>query len=73
MKVLDTTVLIDILRGRKEVEPVLSSKEVLLTTQINMFEVIRGLFYKNATPTETMEAKDFFEQIRVLPLDGDKS
>ena len=69
MKVLDTTFLIDLTRGNKDVLPILKKKEMLLTTQICMFEVIRGLFYRNTAPAKVQEIMSLFEDIRVLPFD----
>ncbi|MBI2137012.1 type II toxin-antitoxin system VapC family toxin [Candidatus Woesearchaeota archaeon] len=69
MKVLDSTFLIDLLNGRKETLDILNSNEQLLTTQANMFEVIRGIFLKGQSYDKFLEAKEAFESIRVLPLD----
>lgn len=68
MKVLDTTFLIDLLRGKPETQPLLQEKD-LLTTQINMFEVLIGLFYRKASPSTFLLTKELFEGIRVLQLD----
>lgn len=69
MKLLDTTFLIDFIRGKKETLKLLKTKEPLLTTQINMYEVIRGLFLQNVPSSQFMEIIEMFENIRVLPLD----
>jgi len=69
MKVLDSTLLIDLLRGDKAAHDLVNQNEFLLTTQINMFEVIRGLFLRNASAQKFAEAMELFENIRVLPLD----
>lgn len=69
MKVLDTTFLIDLLRGKKEALKVLNTKEPLLTTQVNMYEVIRGLFLKNITSSKFIEVMEMFSSIRLLSLD----
>jgi tRNA(fMet)-specific endonuclease VapC len=69
MKVLDTTFLIDFMRGSEKTLKIAKSKEILLTTQINMYEVIRGLFLQNISSSKIMEVLEFFENIRVLPLD----
>lgn len=68
MKVLDSTYLIDLLRGEKATLPILNSKELLFTTQINMYEVIRGLFLRKIDSHKFLDASDLFEHIRVLPL-----
>lgn len=69
MKVLDTTFLIDLLRGKMETLKIASSKEPLLTTQINMYEVIRGLFLKKITSQKFLDVIEVFENIKVLSLD----
>jgi len=69
MKLLDTTFLIDLLRGKKETEKIFRGNELLLTTQINMYEVIRGLFLRNVSSARFVEVMELFETTRVLPLD----
>ena len=68
MKVLDTTFLIDMIHGKKETEKVVESLEPLLTTQINMYEVIRGFIIKKIQQKKFLEIIALFENIRVLPL-----
>lgn len=68
MKVLDSTYLIDLLHGEKETLSILSSKELLFTTQINMYEIIRGLFLRKVASHKFIDASDLFEHIKVLPL-----
>ncbi|MBD3248694.1 PIN domain-containing protein [Candidatus Woesearchaeota archaeon] len=70
MKVLDTTFLIDFLKGKKETLKIIKSKEDLLTTQINMYEVIRGAFLRD-NPSELLKAEQLFENIKVLQIDDD--
>lgn len=69
MKLLDTTFLIDLLRGKRDALAVLDTKETFLTTQINMFEVIRGLFLQKTSSSHLPEILELFGEIRVLPLD----
>ncbi len=69
MKVLDTTFLVDVFRGKQEAIRIAKSKEVLLTTQINLYEIIQGLFLKNVSSTKFFEVQLLFENIHVLPLD----
>ncbi len=69
MKVLDTTFLIDLIRGKKETAEIMGLKEPLLTTQINMYEVIRGMFIRNISEEKYLQISEFFDQIRLLPLD----
>ncbi|MGH3939510.1 MAG: PIN domain-containing protein [Pseudonocardiaceae bacterium] len=64
--VLDTTVLIDALRGRPAAERIrdlVSRREVLLTTAINVEEIVRGL-----RPSEHAAADALFTALRVLPI-----
>ncbi|MBI3031912.1 type II toxin-antitoxin system VapC family toxin [Candidatus Woesearchaeota archaeon] len=68
MALLDTTYLIDLLRGKKETENIKGKYPELFTTQINMYEVISGLFLKNVTSRDLPRALEFFNQINVLPL-----
>jgi predicted nucleic acid-binding protein len=70
MKVLDTTFLIDFLRGDKKTLKIVEGKEHLLTTQINMYEVIRGIFLGNSPSSDLLKATEMFENIRVLQLDN---
>lgn len=62
--VLDTTVLIDYLRGRPAVGRVAALAErgdLLATTAINVEEIVRGL-----RPTETTAADDLFAGLEIL-------
>ncbi|HEU0090312.1 MAG TPA: PIN domain-containing protein [Pseudonocardiaceae bacterium] len=64
--VLDTTVLIDALRGRPaaaRLRDLAARREVLLTTAINVEEIVRGL-----RPGEHAAADALFTAIRVLPV-----
>lgn len=68
--VLDTTVLIDALRGRPAAERIrdlLAERAVLLTTAINVEEIVRGL-----RPDEQASAAALFTGIRVLPIRRDE-
>ena len=69
MKLLDSTFLIDMLRGRKETLNIINGKEPLLTTQVNMYEVTRGLFLRNIPSSKFAEIMEMFETIKVLSLD----
>jgi predicted nucleic acid-binding protein len=64
--VLDTTVLIDALRGRPaaaRLRELASRREVLLTTAVNVEEIVRGL-----PPSEQAAADALFAAVRVLPI-----
>lgn len=70
MILLDSTVLIDHLRGRlavDRVDDVLRAGEVVTTTAINVEEVVRGL-----RPRERLAAQTLFEGLRVLPIGLDE-
>ena len=69
MKLLDSTFLIDLLKGKKETQPIINTKQYFITTQINMYEVIRGLFMHKAPQEYIRRCFELFEDIRVLPLD----
>ncbi len=63
---LDTTVLIDYLRGRPVVERVgtLADRgDVLCTSPVNVEEIVRGL-----RPSEISAADDLFDGLRVVPI-----
>jgi predicted nucleic acid-binding protein len=64
--VLDTTVLIDALRGRPaadRIEDLMIGREVLLTTAINVEEVVRGL-----RPAEQDAVDLLLTGLRILPI-----
>ena len=69
MKILDTTFLIDLLRGKEDALKIINDKERLFTTQINMYEVIRGLMLKKISSSKMSEINEMFESIKVLSLD----
>lgn len=64
--VLDSTVLIDFLRGRPAVERVMAlraSNDVPATTAVNVEEIVRGL-----RASETEAARRLFSGLVVLPV-----
>jgi predicted nucleic acid-binding protein len=64
--VLDTTVLIDALRGRPaadRIEELMANREVLLTTAVNVEEIVRGL-----RPAEQEAADLLLTGLRIIPL-----
>lgn len=64
--VLDTTVLIDALRGRPaadRIEELMAEDELLLTTAINVEEIVRGL-----RPAEHEAVDLLFTGLRVVPI-----
>ena len=63
---LDTTVLIDYLRGKPAVERVnalLARGDTLCTSPVNVEEIIRGL-----REPETVAAERLFDGLRVVPI-----
>jgi len=69
MKILDSTILIDLIRGKEYAIKVIDKNETFLTTQINMFEVIRGLFLRKVSKEKFPQVINLFSEIGVLPLD----
>lgn len=69
MKLLDSTLLVDLLRGKKDAINLINSRETFVTTQINMYEVIKGMFFKNISSSKFNEMMEMFNNIKVLPLD----
>ncbi len=68
LRVLDSTVLIDFLRGRPAVGRVAALRacgDVPATTAINVEEIVRGL-----RAAETEVARRLFAGLVVLPIDG---
>jgi predicted nucleic acid-binding protein len=64
--VLDTTVLIDALRGRPaadRIEDLMDARELLLTTAINVEEVVRGL-----RPAERDAVDLLLTGLRIMPI-----
>lgn len=57
------------IRGDQKTISLRGEKQLFLTTQISMFEVIRGLFYRQMAPAKIHQIMDMFENIRVLQLD----
>jgi predicted nucleic acid-binding protein len=64
--VLDTTVLIDALRGRPaadRIEELVATREVLLTTAVNVEEIVRGL-----RPAEQESVDLLLTGLRIIPI-----
>lgn len=64
--VLDTTVLIDVLRGRPaadRLEDLIAAREILLTTAVNVEEIVRGL-----RPAEQDAVDLLLSGLRILPI-----
>ena len=69
MRLLDSIFLIDLLRGKRETNAIIKSREPLFTTQINMYEVIKGLFLLGVSSLKFFEIAGLFDNIKVLSLD----
>ena len=69
MKIADTTFLIDLLRGKEEVLSIMKGAKQLYTTQINMFELLRGLFLRNISSAKMQEVIEVMAELRVFPLE----
>lgn len=67
---LDSDCIIDFLKGKPEaVQAVESHRDSVITTEINVFEVLFGIhFKKHAGPEEAQAAKQLFESLDVLPF-----
>ena|SRR3989338_2527124 len=69
MKFLDSTFLIDLLRGKPETLKVADCREPMFTSQLNMYEIIKGIFLKNVTSSKIPEIMEIFNTIKVIPFD----
>lgn len=67
---LDSDCIIDFLKGKKEaVDLVRKYKEEIITTEINRFEVLFGIYLKKKIEGgENNSAKLFFDSLDVLPF-----
>tara|TARA_Y100000310_G_C20582966_1_gene763921 strand:- start:467 stop:853 length:387 start_codon:yes stop_codon:yes gene_type:complete len=68
MEVVDSTFLIDLLRGEASAKQFLASQPALVTTQINLFEVIQGLYLREVTAQYLPQVLSLFDSIGVLSL-----
>ena len=69
MKLLDSTFLIDLLNGKATTKKIIEQDDFYFTTQINMFEVLSGLFFSEKSAKKQADALDLFENVLVLSLD----
>jgi len=75
MPILDTSFLVDLIRGRREAQEMLSELEEirapLFTTPITVLEVYRGA-HLSGNPEKNLEvAKEILASLLVLPLDDE--
>ena len=71
MKVFDTCFLIDFLEGIESAAALAQREPVKFTTQLCMYEVIRGLFIRNISPTKIKKIIELIGDFRVLPLNDE--
>lgn len=69
MKSADTTFLIDLANGVPQAVNIARFEDTILTTQINIFEFIRGFFYRGVSEKKYGLILEMFENMRVLQLD----
>jgi predicted nucleic acid-binding protein len=73
MPVLDTSFIVDLLRGREEAHQKLAemeAQEILLsTTEINVLELYRGAYLSRKTHQNLEEIKKLLECFQVLELE----
>lgn len=73
MPVLDTSFIVDLLRGREEAHQKLAELEVqeipLSTTEINVLELYRGAYLSRKTHQNLEEVKKLLECFQVLELE----
>lgn len=69
---LDSTCIIDFLRGRSDaVKAVRRCESQAVTTEINRFEVLFGIHRRRLVSTKELQAANsFFDAIDVLPLES---
>lgn len=68
---IDSDCIIDFLKGKKEaIEIIEEHKEDIITTEINSYEVLLGIYLrKDISKEEENLAKQFFESIQKFPFD----
>ena len=70
---LDSTVIIDFLKSRKEAIDIIKhykDKDSLFVTEINVFEILVGIYLKDVmNEDEFSKAKDFFNSRDILFFD----
>jgi tRNA(fMet)-specific endonuclease VapC len=71
MKIADSTFLVDVINGKDETFEVLKKNKLILTTQINIFEIIRGIFFENPSDNKFKHILNVIGNVGVLKLDDD--
>ena len=67
---IDSDCIIDFLKGKEEAVKIVEKyKEEIMTTEINVFEILFGIYIKkDINEREEFAAKEFFDSIVVLPF-----
>ncbi len=68
MELIDSTLLIDILRKNKVPDKYLDKTNIFVTTQINKFEVLKGVFLSNNYSENMENAIELFNNLQILEL-----
>jgi predicted nucleic acid-binding protein len=75
MLVLDTTILVDALHGRKaalrKIVELEEAGETICTTQINVLELYKGAYYPTKSNESIQKVKKILETFVVLDIDED--
>lgn len=69
MKILDSCFLIDLLKRRENAVEKLDGTDIIMTTYVNLYEVIRGLFFRLPSKVVFEKFSDMTKDLRVLPVD----
>ncbi len=67
MKLVDSTFLIDLFKAKPSTLSRKKEEDILITSQINMYELLVGVFHER-NPDNILKAREFFENMRVLPV-----
>lgn len=69
---IDSDCIIDFLKGEKKAVDIIKQyKEEIATTEINIFEVILGIYINKKENTKEEEsAKSFFDSVYIMNIDG---
>ena len=66
---VDSTFLIDVLKGNKDTIPIISRHDEIVTTQINLYEILKGIMLQKDAKLGIIQAKKIMNDMQVLPLD----
>jgi tRNA(fMet)-specific endonuclease VapC len=75
MMVLDTTILIDALRGKdaalRKIAELEKTEETICTTQINALELYKGAYLPTKSDEDLQKVKKLLDAFVILPINGD--